>query len=262
MTRSCHPAPTPPLRDPPLAGHDRRVPDSPDRTLDRVRLAARNNALWCDAVCRTHGIAGSIDDVAWSAPTRTPPFYPDAVTLSPDVGEYDVLARIDPSDGCSVKDSWSRLDLSVEDFARLVVGEWLWHHPSEATTAADGRRWRRVTTADELATWVEAWAADDDATRVLRPALLDEPGVHLLAADGPGSDIVAGCIVNVTGAVAGISNLFDRDGDLERTWRGAVTAARQVARGIPLVGWDAGDGVTAAVAAGCERIGPLTVWIR
>ena len=51
----------------------------------------------------------------------------DAVS---DTGEYDVLARVDDSDGCSVKDSWSRLDLSMEDFARLVVGEWVWLDPS------------------------------------------------------------------------------------------------------------------------------------
>jgi hypothetical protein len=35
-----------------------------------------------------------------------------------------------------------------------------------------------------------------------------------------------------------------------------------VAHGIPLVGWEAGAGVEAAVGAGCERIGPLTVWLK
>ena len=90
---------------------------------DRIVLAARNNALWCDAVARSHGVVTTTDAAAWTAATRTPPYYPDAVTLSPTVGEYDVLARVDDSDGCSVKDSWSRLDLSMEDFARLVVGD-------------------------------------------------------------------------------------------------------------------------------------------
>ena len=41
-----------------------------------------------------------------------------------------MLARVDDSDGCSVKDSWARLDLSLEDFARLVVGEWVWLDPA------------------------------------------------------------------------------------------------------------------------------------
>jgi hypothetical protein len=30
---------------------------------------------------------------------------------------------------------------------------------------------------------------------------------------------------------------------------------------MPLVGWEAGEGVAAAAEAGAERLGPLTVWI-
>ena len=235
------------------------------KTADRVLLAARNNALWCDTVCRTHGLRGSMDDLAWTSPRRTPPYYPDAVTLSPDVEAHDLLARIDSSDGCSVKDSWSSLDLTMEDFARLVVGDWLWLD-QDADPGVDGRHWWRVTTAAQMASWSAAWAVDDDDAAVLGSALLAEAGVHVLAASpepgGRGSEVVAGGIVNVTGEVAGLGNLFDRDGDVERVWRGAATAAREVVGGIPLVGWEAGAGRAAAVAAGCERLGPLTVWIR
>jgi cobalt-zinc-cadmium efflux system protein len=77
-------------------------------------------------------VAGRFEDDAWTTPSRTPPYYPDAVTLSPDADAYEVLARVDGSDGCSVKDSWATLDLSIEDFARLVVGEWLWLDPATA----------------------------------------------------------------------------------------------------------------------------------
>lgn len=232
---------------------------------DRILLAARNNALWCDAVARSHGVRTTMDEAAWTASTRTPPYYPDAVTLSPDVGEYDVLARVDDSDGCSVKDSWSRLDLALEDFARLVVGEWVWLDPATSVAPGTGRHWRPVTRAGELATWVRSWASDPDAEAILRPSLLEVPGVHLLAARAstdPGSPVVAGAIVNVTGEVAGLGNVFAVDGDVPAAWRGAAAAAREVVGGRPLVGWEAGDTVDAAVAAGCERIGPLSVWLK
>ncbi|WP_353353245.1 hypothetical protein [Intrasporangium sp. DVR] len=237
---------------------------------DRIALAAHNNALWCDAVCRAHGLTGVLDDVAWTSPRRTPPYYPDAVTLSPEASEYDILARIDPGDGASVKDSWSRLDLTAEDFARLVVGEWLWWTPAALAgtpprvggAQADGREWRRVTTPDDMAGWTRAWSADPADAGILRPALLDQPGVHLLAASGDGDGVVtAGCAVNVTDGVAGLSNTFSVDGDEERTWRGAVTAAHHLVGVMPVVSWDAGAGVEAAVSAGAERLGPLTVWI-
>ena len=231
---------------------------------DRIVLAARNNALWCDAVARSHGVVTTTDADAWTAATRTPPYYPDAVTLSPTVGEYDVLARVDDSDGCSVKDSWSRLDLSMEDFARLVVGEWVWLDPSVRLAPA-GPTWRRVGTASDMAAWVRAWASDPEAEAILRPSLLEVPGVHVLAAhasDSPASPVVAGAVVNVTGAVAGLGNVFTHDGDDERAWAAAAAAARTITNGIPLVGWEAGAGVDAAVAAGCERLGPLSVWLK
>ncbi|GAA2745412.1 hypothetical protein GCM10009868_26790 [Terrabacter aerolatus] len=232
---------------------------------DRIALAAHNNALWCDAVARSHGVACTTDELAWTASTRTPPYYPDAVTLSPEAGEYDVLARVDDSDGCSVKDSWSRLDLSMEDFARLVVGEWVWLDPSATLPAASGEPWTRVDSPALMAQWVRAWASDPDAEAILRPSLLDEPGVHVLgarASEEPDAPFVTGAVVNVTGQVAGLGNVFARDGDVERAWRSATTAARAVVGGLPLVGWEAGASVEAAVAVGCERLGPLSVWLK
>jgi hypothetical protein len=47
-------------------------------------MAAANNAEWCDLVCGTHGAQTRFDEDAWTSRTRTPPGYPDAVTLVPD----------------------------------------------------------------------------------------------------------------------------------------------------------------------------------
>ncbi|MEV6814033.1 hypothetical protein [Micromonospora sp. NPDC051296] len=46
-----------------------------------IDFAVRENAAWCDLVCRTHGQPGSVDADTWSVPRRSPPWYPDAVTL-------------------------------------------------------------------------------------------------------------------------------------------------------------------------------------
>ncbi len=73
---------------------------------------------------------------------------------------------------------------------------------------------------------------------------------------------MAGAIVHVTGEVAGLGNLFARDGDGHRAWREAAAAAREIAPGLPLVGWEAGAGLAAALAAGCEGVGALTVWLK
>ncbi len=48
-----------------------------------VRAAAHNNAELCDLVGRGHGVVGEFGADAWTCSRRTPPRYPDAVTLDP-----------------------------------------------------------------------------------------------------------------------------------------------------------------------------------
>jgi hypothetical protein len=79
----------------------------------RLKAAVLDNARWCHLVCASQGIVGRFDDDAWVSARRTPPMYPDAVTLTDDVASEALLARIDRTAGCSVKDSFSTLDLSA-----------------------------------------------------------------------------------------------------------------------------------------------------
>ncbi|MFC7488284.1 hypothetical protein ACOCJ7_09720 [Knoellia sp. CPCC 206453] len=230
---------------------------------DRIELAARNNALWCDGVCRSHGISGTFGSAVWSSPVRTPPLYPDAVTLTESTSELDILQRIDAAAGASIKDSWASLDLTRADFAPLIAGEWLWLDADDAAarTGGDGGTWREVRSAAQMEGWSRAWASAPQDAVILGPSLLAEEGVKVLAAT-EGEHVTAGCIVNVTGQVAGITNVFAADGDDARAWVGAAAAAALVAPGHHLVGWESGDGVAAARAARFDTIGPLTVWIR
>jgi hypothetical protein len=64
-----------------------------------IRVAAQNNAEWCDAFSRTHGIVGQFGAGRWFSPVRTPRYYPDAVTLLPEITIEQVLSGIDASEG-------------------------------------------------------------------------------------------------------------------------------------------------------------------
>jgi hypothetical protein len=107
---------------------------TPERS---VRVAARNNAEWCHRVCASHGAVGRFDDDAWTCGVRTPPLYPDAVTLVPGCGLESVLARVDRGAGCSVKDSYCDLALDVAGFVVLFEAKWLWHLPPSHETVSD-----------------------------------------------------------------------------------------------------------------------------
>jgi hypothetical protein len=138
-----------------------------------VRAAARNNAEWCDTFCRTHGLWGRFRSDSWLSPVRTPPYYPDAVTLLPEVAIEQILFNIDASKGCSVKDSFARLDLAAAGFQPLVAAEWLVPEPAEAR-AASHSEWSALTKQHELEEWEAAWADVPRASGFFQPALLTE----------------------------------------------------------------------------------------
>lgn len=51
-------------------------------TLSCVEQSARNNAIWCDTMCRVHGAAGEFHADVWFSRNPVPRFYPNVVTLA------------------------------------------------------------------------------------------------------------------------------------------------------------------------------------
>ncbi|MFD7614349.1 hypothetical protein [Streptomyces sp. NPDC059828] len=230
--------------------------------------AARNNAEWCDAMCRAHGISGVFGERAWTSEFRTPPLYPDAVTLSPGAAAQDVLDGIDrAAPGCSVKDSFGRLDLSSDGFEVIIEARWI-HRPATLATpvAPAGVVWRPVRTTSGLAQWAAAWAGGDgDMAGIFRPELLTDRATTVLAgtteaAEG-GRRTVAGAVVSRSASVLGVSNLFAVDGDLDRAWAGCLAAVARLWPGMPVVGWEAGESLDAAMGQGCLPGQELRVWL-
>jgi hypothetical protein len=224
-----------------------------------VEAAARNNAEWCDALCRTHGIAGRFDAGCWTSPRRTPPLYPDAVTLAAGVAAAELLSQIDITDGCSVKDSFADLDLAADGFRVLFQGEWLLREPED--TAAPTSGWVVIETRDRLGEWESAWGASPSALRLFRSALLANPAIAVLARDD-GDGIIAGAVASRSATVIGLSNAFDAQGDLASAWRDAARAAQACWGSMPVVSYDSAAALEAARKAGFGSIGELAVWVK
>lgn len=225
-----------------------------------VGVAAQNNAEWCDAFCRTHGVVGRFHAHSWFSPVRTPPYYPDAVTLLPDITIEQVLSGIDTSEGCSVKDSFAGLDLAAAGFRSLFRAEWLAREPAEAR-APSARGWLALTTAEQLGEWEAAWAELPEGSGFFRRALLEDETIGVLAGYD-GDRIVAGAIANRSMTVIGLSNVFDVAGDLESAWVAGAAAAAALWGEMPTVGYDSGDSLDAAHRAEFVSIGELVVWLN
>jgi len=231
--------------------------------VDRYRrTAAANNAAWCDVVCRTHGLDPTIDGDAWTSRVRTPPFYPDAVTLAPDVSVTGLLARVDASAGCSIKDSFASLDLSAFGFHVLFEAEWMVRTPSIAAPAgpaAVDTAWEVVREPEVFASWERGWRGDDGPVGVLRADLVGHASVTVLAVRD-GDRVSAGAVLNRSAGTVGISNVFADPEGPPADWPGCLALADALFPKSTFVGYEQGEALDAALTSGFRTAGLLRVW--
>jgi hypothetical protein len=172
-----------------------------------IAAAVSDNARWCHLVCATHGIPGRFDPDAWVSPRRTPPMYPDAVTLVADVGAEELLSRIDRGIGCSVKDSFATLDLAAAGFEVLFDAAWILRS-AEPPRRPTELEWERVDRPDELV----AWSLDHGAGSIISPALLEQPSVAILAGRDRTGRRMAGAIATEGDAAVGPLRIWLHEG--------------------------------------------------
>ena len=127
-------------------------------SMGLLDAAVANNASWCDAVCRSHGYPGVFSSRLWSSTQHRLRFYPNAITLRPEVTAPEALAVADPSQPFAVKDSFARLDLAPAGFRLLAGASWIVRDGGPDDPPDDGPSWDKVTSAGELSDWETAWA--------------------------------------------------------------------------------------------------------
>ena len=119
-----------------------------------LHAAVIDNARWCDAVCRSHGYPGEFGGRLWISAGHALPFYPNAITLSPDVTAAEATASQDRFRPFAIKDSFARLDLAPHGLTPLFDATWM-----AVPTPAGGHdpSWEAVTDPGDLAQWETAW---------------------------------------------------------------------------------------------------------
>jgi len=242
---------------------------------DVRRAAARNNAHWCDTLCKIHGAAGEHHDAYWLQRGWVPPYVSNLVTLVGPEGRHAQLAAIralidaDPHRVFGVKDAFHCLELTPLGFVVLFEASWIVRAPQrEPPRDADERlEWSVVTTPAELEIWERTWRglsaneAARESVRSFLPALLDEPGFHFLLGKRAAQS-VATAALSCTEDVVGLSNVFSDAPGVGPLFPGCTRLAMQLYPELPLVGFERGDDLVAAERAGFERVGGLRVWHR
>jgi hypothetical protein len=247
-------------------GHDRGMALR-SRISERAALAAYNNASWCAAVWRAHGLPVAQAEGLWFCAARTPAFYPTAVTVDPaadparQAAFVADLARRLPGLELAVKDSFARLELGGAGFVPLFEASWLWREPGGPRQAGGltevdrALAWRRLAEERSLAAWELAWRGEASAERIFRPALLADRRMAVLAGLDAAGAIRAGGIAYDAGGAWGITNLFGPR-------RGVVAALARLAGACPLVCYERAETAREERRHGFTAVGPLRVWTR
>jgi len=227
----------------------------------RDAVAALNNAAWCAAVWRSHGLPSEQAHGLWFTTSVAPPLYPNVVTIDPEADAAAQAALIatlaaDLAD-FAVKDSFACLPLDRSGFRLLFEARWLQHEQVERIDARGGApRWTRIMSASDLVDWERAWRGNEAAlTGVFRSELLADPRAIVMAGlDASGVIIGGGVGYDAAGAL-GVTNLF---GHAEGLFHALLSHAstRQI------VCYEHGTELRLARKRGFEMLGPLRVWTR
>ena len=229
--------------------------------------AVRNNAEWCDAVCRANGVPGEMFDDLWVNWHRTPTFYPNAVTLTENGSGTQIecireLSKSGNTADIGIKDSFCSLDLAPLGFVIWFNAEWIYRQSSLAAPDdhLGGVAWRKIESASDLMDWEAAWNINnDEPVHIFKPSLLTDKNIAFFAAYH-NQRIVAGGIANKTGDVVGISNIFTPKGAAQDFWSNFTRVVMEAFPGFALVGYERDAELEIAHNLGFQSIGALRVW--
>lgn len=228
---------------------------------DRATQAARNNADLYQAVFRAQGRGFQRDASLFCALSPPPPYHSAALVLQPGDPAAQVAriaAALSPfAGGAGVKDGFATLDLAPLGLGVGFRARWIWAE-KVAPTATPG--WQIIATNADLARWKAGWAdGGSPVTHQMFPPACLTDGTLVFCGRQSGAGYDAGCIVNRSGDIVGLSNLFGPAGD-DGVYRAAFAMAVQTGGGRPVTGYERGAALDAALAAGFADAGPLTVW--
>lgn len=221
---------------------------------EKVDIAVLNNIVWCGLVCETHGITAASGKHIWRTTSNAPIYYPDMITSSRLVTIEEVKDIISTNEVASVKDSFANLDMSPFGYELLFTADWIFHELIAKWESVQAE-WRQVTTENDLAEWTSAHGTQN----LIRYELLERKDVKIYM--NKKKDNLAGFIANLGANAIGISNVFSSV-NREDLWSDISKIISNDFPGVPMVGYERGADLTAALQSGWITIGPLRVWVK
>ena len=221
----------------------------------RLRTAVDASVGWYEDLFALHGVASTLRDGLWSALGPPPPLHSDALVVEPRVNASEVVARLEGHEHAGFKDSFATIDAAPHGFDLLFEATWI-HRTAPDAVSGSAPSWSTVTTIEELA----EWTGHHDTTAVLLPGILERAHFRILAKRVDG-EIVAGAVARLASGAVDVSNVYAVPGHAVH-WAELSTVVATHFPGRPLVGYERGDDLAAALDGGFRAVGDQRVWVR
>ncbi len=231
-------------------------------------LAARNNAAWCDAVCRASGGTTELAHGLWRNASPSPPYFPNVITVDCSVESSAVEKALRSfsagSPQVGVKDSFCKLDLSSIGFTKAFEASWIWRDPVSTDAVPTRLAWSKIDSVANLQAWEREWWPEDHSAapspEIFLPTLLDHESIAFFAAY-EGSVMVVGAAITETEGAVGLTCTFYRGPHPEQQRRELLSVVASQYPGRAILGYQSGYELTDMRELGFREVGPLCVWL-
>ncbi|EAR09883.1 hypothetical protein [Reinekea blandensis] len=183
--------------------------------------AVQNNADWCDAVARAHGLRPQTLGGVWFCPDPMPSTYPNLITLTPGVFNSALINDLRPDNGAAwyIKDSFAEQTRHHHNYQQLFKAHWyVCESRFEVRETAAYESLYQAQSVKELELWVAAWQEMTGNDTDFPADLLDDGRIRFVWLGGA-EQAQCGAVLFGSHDVMGLTNLFGDPADLQRLIR-------------------------------------------
>lgn len=183
--------------------------------------AVQNNADWCDAVARAHGLRPKTLGGLWYCAQPMPIFFPNIMTLSPgsfNAATFNDLMSTQISRWC-IRDSFADSQRNPHPFQQLFTAHWYFcESQTEVREPSRLEPLHQVQSEEELTQWIDSWGRSVDDEIRLPPEILDEGRARFVWL-GENHPAQCGASLFFSQNVIGLTHLFGDPADCQRLVR-------------------------------------------
>ncbi len=219
--------------------------------------AIANNLIWCQTVAQLHQVKAVQRLDYWQANEAMPTFFPNLVTLVPQLTSEMLVADLPKEGTYFIKDSFARLELEDARCIKLFEAKWYCATTLSNQLKPDSQvNIKSVNDADSLKQWEQLWRGEESFEPVYPCVFLDNDTIGFLLAED--HDKQAGVTYFFDGQSVGIYNLW---GD-KTLFTDLLNHIHQLFPKQLIVGYGDQDEIEQLQPLGFEPLAPLAVWGR